>query len=683
MKQFLLILTLFTFSFSNAQNLYESIPNNSFNVNYVNLGALNSKSGGEDWSQLMQPFFKESHYYYHSKKPILKMNDLFKNLNESGLDMNAPMYVYNTMIGQLNGTIYLFKLKDESKFTSFIGKTEVTVESIDEPIEAVETPYYDEYYYKEEEEETTPYFLKKNVGNGVMYLCEKQVIGIFGDVAYIFNITNGDSYLLESELAEREKNNDLDNDYGYDYTYAYPSQTEGYKDSIYLAEKEAFRIKSDSLLYSNLNNGNITNYEQEAEKFESLDPEITARAKARLKEREAKKFNEKFEEWATLLSNLLQAKPEHIGNDRNFLSTYKSNHDFFAYTKLNKTYLNVISKDFGMTYLFGRNKREPELSEYLQDISSIYSIDFKDGKAELNGVTNLNQKLLPSMKTAYSLKQSKNLFKYIEGTNLQGYFSFAVNSFELTKPYEKIYFEFLKNMGRNTDLATGAELFWSFIDKDMLFNTIGNQTIVAVTGYADIKMNYISYDYDDNFERTETKEERLVKQPKVVIATAINSVENANKLFEIISKFTFFEKINDNLIKVPSNRNFKTNLFILKTKDAIIFTNDEVLVTKYPNGLPSKDQIASSEQKFILSHNFAAKTFTDPILTGIRNNYFANGGHEKWYTPLYNGLGDLEMYDEPIKGNQYTLHAVVNIKDISSNSFQVLLKMMNQLKNVH
>lgn len=673
MKKILYISLIIISQSLSAQNLYEYIPESTSMLFSINLSQLDKKSEGADYKPLLEPFIDGNYYYYYNSKLIL-ISDLLNAPDSFSINTNNSIYVYRTLVGNASGMMYLFNVNDAKKFESNIGKVVVVQEN-----EVDTTPHPNEmviesYLHNHEQKRELPEYIKKNVNGGALYLTEKQVIGIFGDVVYVFNI-------------ERFKeNNEGDYDYGIETTSSYYGR-ESYMDSIYFDEVSNFRKFNDSLLYLKANSKGDKNFRDLSNEFSNIDPDIIKRAMDREKERKLKALEIKFNLLAANMENAIVRRSSHIGLDVNFMSLYKSQHDFFNYNKFNQEFANLMGFENSWGYFRrGINKKEEAFKfNFLENTSSSYSIDFEKGKAVMNANSSMGNKLGKLLNEAYDVKQDKNLFKYIEGDNLLGYYSNAIDLKHTSEVYMNVYLEILNMMfkGDMKNVPVGVEMAWSFIDKEKLFGTIGNRSIIACTGFTDMKVNYITYDYNDNFESTERVEERVEKQPKIVLATTIENKAYMKEIFDIFSKFTFVEKLNERVLIIPAQNSFRTNVYFVMNKDVFIITNDMDLAINKPEGFPSSKQMVKSEQKFIMSHNMAVRTFTDNVLNGIRNTYFTNGGSSKWYDPLYKNMGDITVYSNPLKNNTFSATAVVNMKDFSSNSLKVIIELMSILKNVN
>jgi len=639
MKHTLFILCFLCSKITFSQPLTDYIPQNTSYLFSIHFGQLNAKSNQLDYAKYLEPLIKGRTYsYYQSGEEasceIISVKEMIKAPLDYAIDLNTNVYIYTTRVKEITGTIYLFRLDKPENFEAKLNTTCKDSRQIQ----------------------------KRHVGQASIYVTDEMSVAINGNICVIFI-----------------------KDYSYSYNvYPVEESPEGFDDSIYMAEKAADNHRIDSLFYEQLNTKKDLDYEKEQAAFlERSDTGILFRAKqredARMMEVRTKKFNVIFD----LMEKLILPQQESMSGNRNFAKILEGKHDAFVYMNT----LANLNSDFMNPFRWRsyRNETEdinrtPVKRVLTTDISSSYTIDFDNGKATLNVLSLYNKNVYPYMQKAYDVKQNKDLYKYIDAENLLGYMSLAVNAKELAKFYEDFYREILETYpkGKNdNDIMSGMELFYAMLDKEMLFNTLNGQAMFACTGFADIKVKYSTYDYDDEFKKTERIEERIEKQPKMVLAAAIGNTENAKKLYAIISRFSVFTRLKDNVFVFYGTEYSPVNVYFALTDDAFIVTNDANLVLNNLGGYPKNRQMQKPERKFISKHNIVFKIYGQKMLEGIQDTYFRNGETLPWFTQLMSNMGNLEMYDNKPGESSYQATAVMTLKDQSSNALYQLLKMMS------
>lgn len=637
MKNVFLIIILCSCFNTKGQGMADYIPDNTQYIFSYNPGRLDAKSNQLNYTNYLQPFIRENRYSYYRDNseqncvPV-SIKDMIENPDSFGIDISSDIFIYRTSVKKISGTVYLFKLNNPA---SFRNKIEVTC--------------------------SDPFKIQqKDLASGIYIISNQVSVAINDKVAVVFV----KDYNYYSELTVSAYN---------DHSYA---------DSIYISEKSEYNISSDSLFYLKLNSTESENYELEVlRQRQSEDTGIVYRAKQREIARKTELMNKNFAEILSLMESFIQSKQNHMGKNRNFTKLLADSHDAFIYLNTLAVMDNDLFSPFrSMRYAYD-NGEEPEYINkpartlLTGNISTSYSIDFENGSATVKFLNTYNENVYPYMKRSYGVKQNKNLLKYIDGDNLLGYMSVAVNAKELAKFYEEFYFELLENIPkRNSEMniLPAMRLAYAFIDKEMLYNTLDGRAILACTGFTDIKMKYSTYTYDEEFNRKEITEERMVRQPRMVMAASIGNKENAKKMFDILSSFDVFVKIKENVFAFYGDRHIPFNLYFSLTEDAFVMSNDGSLFT---NPLKS-GKFASADIKNIMGHNFAFKINADKMMEGIRDTYFKGLDTMPWFAELMAKLGNLEMYDSKPAKDQYGATAVIHLKDNSSNALYQLLKMM-------
>jgi hypothetical protein len=653
MKSFLLsfILLLSTSLFS--VNLTDYIPSNATSVFCINFNQLNKKSNGMDYMKYLNKLVGENNYYSSSSCPLIKISEVINLPGSFGVDIDANAFMYYKVSPAFSGRVYLFELKDAKKFESAMNV------SCDEPVEKV----------------------VKKVGDLTLYMTEKIVVGIRNNMVFIFV---NDRYefreIVEETTSEQyeEVTEAWDGDYSYDrYSYG----KEPYMDSIYHKELKAARQLSDSLIYLKINKNKSMDMNEFISDYESVDTGIVNRARRREMVRKIEALERKFETLTNEFEILFTVQASSIQQNRNFSRLNSDKNDMFFFYNTPVDFMNNYMSPFSRRYTYDKTNttKKPVKQIYTADISGSYALNFNNGEVKISTFSTFGKEGFEHISKAYDLKQNKNLFKYIDGSNLMAYISHSTNTKELVKFYEKFYFELLNNSSMRDyeeDMVPTAELFWNMLDKDMLFGTISNQWILAVNGMIESKVSFKTYDYDEDFKRTERMDERIVKQPRMVLAMAVNHQENAQKLFDIVGKYKYFEKLKDNVLHLKPNRDFQINLYILLTKDAMIVTNDYNLAMNQQDGVDKDKMLSKDEMKYMMDYNIAMKVYSGKLLKSINDNFPSDSRQMKRITNFASSMGDLEFHDNKPANNSYSIDAVLKMENTSENSFYQLLKLM-------
>ncbi|MEZ4805559.1 MAG: hypothetical protein R2852_08785 [Bacteroidia bacterium] len=635
MKSFLTLCILVVSSTLFAQKTSEYIPSSSPFVLGINFSQINAKSNSMDYSKYLKSIVKKNSYSYYRHGSQCEIIDVFEMMNKSneyGLNVSENIYMYHSSIEDSKGLVYVFKLNDPKLFESKLNLKCTNA-----------------FNYQ-----------KRTFANGKLFLTHKISIAINGNTGIVFV---KDRNYYDNYETETIDDNSIDEDYW--------------------SEKKEDNYKNDEALFEELNSGKITDYDAAVEKtLNNSDTSIEFRLRERQNAERLEKITAQFDIIQATIEGYSKPQTDNISTNANFKKVESESHDAFFFinnlSQLNNEFFNPMRGMRTLHYLGGVDNNSMN-TPLTNNLSSSYSIDFENGKAVVKSLTTYNKNVYDYFKKIYGVKQNKHLFKYINGENLLGYMSLAVNGLELGKFYEDFYREILNNMSmrkNDMNIIPAMEMLYAFIDKEMLYNTLDGRAILACTGFTDIRLKYTTYDYDDNFERKEITEERIEKQPNMVFAASIGNQENAKKLFDIISKFSVFTKVKDNVIAFYGRRRDKINVYMAIVDDVFIICNDANLVLNNLDGFEKSKQIPKSEQKVMRSHNMAFKIFADKMAAGVQEAYFKGDRNMPEFAEIMAKFGNLEMYDEKPSSNSYSATAILNLKDESSNALYQLLKMM-------
>lgn len=650
MKPFLSVVIILTFYSSKATNLLDYIPSNTSTVFCLNLEQLNQKSKGLDYLKYVKGLTGERSYYYDDQCELLKIAELIGAPNDYGIELKSNIYYYQKVSENFSGKVYLFQLKDAKKLEDKIMEN-----ACEDPLKRY----------------------IKTTDNGKVFMTEKMVIGFKNDVLFI--LVN-DSYQFRTIKTDDEENSyDY---YGYETTSEYPyfSGKEAYMDSIYLSELKVYRKINDSLMYVYVNKNKNAEFYEEISSFEKVDSGIENRAKRRYEEKQMAILKAKWEAYLPEFELLYVPAPNQIGTNRLFSKLLQENHDVTLFYGSPIEMFNAMINPFYRSSRKHLAPQNPQPIIYSKNISTSYTLDFNNGNVDIQSFGNFNQEAFKYIEKGYDIKQNKDLFEYIDATNLMAYISSATNNKDIIEFYQKFYFEVLNstNLRKNDlNIVPAMELFWNFVDKDKLFNSVGNQWIFAMNGIIETKVSYKTYDYDENFKSIEKTEERIVKTPKLVFVSAVNNYKNVKEMFDIISKFTVFEKLSDNVIRLKSMADIQFSFFITLTDDVLILTNDYNLAVNQHEGVPKDKRMSKTEIKDIMSHNVIMKVYSNKLLKSINENYPDDSRTMKKITDMAANLGDLVFKSTKPAENSIGFKATLSLNNTSENSFYQLLKIIS------
>ncbi len=625
MKKILIILAFALTKISFSQSLTNLIPADAAYVFSLNFGQLNMKSNQLSYTKFLSPFLTESYSYYanNSTCSFPAIADMLKNINDYGISGQSELYMFRTQFSGISGTMYLFNLSDVKLFES-----KILLGCVDSNI-----------------------LLIKNVYNANVYVAGTKAVCVKGNMGALFI-----------------------KDFNY-FDYYTPEPTPPVvvpNDSV----KSDITENQENVNEKAVNDDLMTESEKEDLNKEKLEKERKKAEAIRIKNQ-----NKAIMFFMECWLNLSQGN---IRKNMEFMKLSEGHHDAYVFMNTMAMFSNKM-----LPFIYDRNQYDMISSDknaarvLTKDLSASYAIDFDNGQAVVKIAGHYNKKVYPYIKKQYHTRQSKKVFKYINGPELLGYTSIAVDMKQAGKLYEDMLKEMADQVPANLKGAyflPAMQLFYAFIDKEMLYNTFTGHNILACTGFQDVNMQYSTYEYDENFNSKEKVIDTLQKQPKMIMVSALGNKEYARKLFDIVGGFPVFQKVNNSLFVLRPDRRSDMAVYFALTPDALVITNDSVLIFNNLGGLPKSKQITGNERKFIRKHNLAIKINTTEMLNAVQDAYFKKGETLPVVAQMMTSLGDLIVYDDKPTVTGYSATAVLTLKDNSANSLYLLLKMMAMVK---
>jgi hypothetical protein len=192
----------------------------------------------------------------------------------------------------------------------------------------------------------------------------------------------------------------------------------------------------------------------------------------------------------------------------------------------------------------------------------------------------LSPKTTLETKGMYHGKVKKKMFRYVKSPNLMGYAALSMNSEKLMKFGGTAYRDAMSYYNSMTQglVFTSWDIARVFVDDDVLYNLFSGDMLFAVTDLRPFTASYVTYDYDENFNRTEVRQERTEIMPEFVGVVSIGKTKEAQEILNIIEKARGIRKEGTDYyaINMPGTYEFKT--YIALHKGLLIITNNEELM---------------------------------------------------------------------------------------------------------
>lgn len=542
MKQIFAAACLLVLTHANAQELAERIPKSATMVAIINPGQ--HITNGDIASIAKLKMFTGGSYGYGdtSMLPTRKVvTDIFSKPAETGIDQAKKIFLFYDVTDSITHWTYLVPLADAATFKTYL---------------------------------TTKLFSKTPTvesGFGFEYVHQDKL-----DVAF----TSGFAMIM---LA------DYNHWYEYDYDYATAmavmeepeevaydtivSENEMPSDSVQLARILEMQKELDAM--KNIEGDSLRSYVEKIDSDKRTPYEIAEEEREREREQKvARLARERLRYYMSLLP------ADAVTSNRNFRAI--QGEQFEAAFWYN--YGEHLNREKMKSYRYMRelymNDTLPQEKHLWDDSYFVALAKFEGNEMVVTQHLYLSPKTTLETKGMYHGKVKKKMYRYVKAPNLMGYASLSMNPEKLMKFSGTAYRDAMSyyNSLSQGIFFTSWDLMRVFVDDDVLYNLFSGDIVMAVTDLRPFTASYVTYDYDENFNRTEVRQERTEIMPEFVSIASIGKMKEAQEILDIIEKAKGIRKVGTDYyaINMPGAYDFKT--FIALKKGVLIITNNEELV---------------------------------------------------------------------------------------------------------
>jgi hypothetical protein len=317
-----------------------------------------------------------------------------------------------------------------------------------------------------------------------------------------------------------------------------------------------------------------------------------------------------------------------------------------------------------------------------KDNYSVAFCTFEKGKINVQHTMYVNPEVDNLIDGLYKKKGNKNFVKYIKGANLLGYASMSVNVEKtlkatrliLTKTYEA-------TMGENAKYISGLmDIYSVFTNEDVVNNLFQGDFALAITDLKPYKTTFTSYKYDDNFTRTESKEEKTEVLPEFVAMASVGKPDELKKIIKAVENMGGIKQEGTGvyLINFPGKADYR--IYIALENNIFFVTNNEELVHgKLKTGYSKSEQMTADEKKLLCNSGISyywngTKTFELAARQPDWNKEVKVG---KVLGLFKDNIKDAKVSGVTKKGNAYITTMSMEMADSSVNSLFSVFKLMN------
>ncbi len=367
-------------------------------------------------------------------------------------------------------------------------------------------------------------------------------------------------------------------------------------------------------------------------------------------------------------------------------NSFASNADFVEYIKsspemavvfdyaLLRNYITAPLLS-GMSRSFRRNKFIPYLMSFYGDVTVFAKLEFKQDEAELSVDTKYGDRIGEVLKNVKKKKISNKFLKYMNN-DLMGYYAMGMDVEGVGEGIKNMLKKTLPEVPEYGKAATkGVEILEIFLDEKAIYNIFTGDAVVAVNGIKEFEVEYKTYDYDDDFNRTEIVDTLLKKLPEVVFMAEIGNKEDVQKIIDLLVYLKTFKK-EGNMYCLDIKRNDIP--VCMQIHDNILFIGNNKEFIRNPTEFPKNKQLNKEHKKAFKKNTIAGFVNMAEIMRYLADNEKSSFKDQKMFIETSNLFRNIKMTGYK-KGNYLHAKYSLNLSESNDNSMVDIIKYINQI----
>ena len=397
---------------------------------------------------------------------------------------------------------------------------------------------------------------------------------------------------------------------GYDVIYKYPHVI-AWNSSVYMQFKMTV---SHSFLRGKLDSNRDYYYEEipESERTEAENQKDEIKEKLII-------------EYLTKLFTL--NNKESILQNSKFNSSSKGDYDVSDFTTTAFNQLNGIgnSRTGYSEYTYATEREIPlgkddsEEPAILADNFSFNHINLTENGLEAKNFLSVHKDLVKPINNMLKGKASTKVINLIQGENIQGYYSFAINPYGTLQLLDSLKINYMNSIpGASRSVASFLNTFKFFIKEKEVMKIAKGNGILAVTGVSEITSEYSSFEYDqkDNSRIFVTKTKKESK-PEFFIGIELGNPKLVNNFIKNLAEEESIKAIDGGFYELVEKKRYSYNKYRSKdgeskkymcfVNNVLVFSNNEETIKKLVNKELKKElNLSKVDVKRIKSSNFVS-----------------------------------------------------------------------------
>ncbi len=226
-----------------------------------------------------------------------------------------------------------------------------------------------------------------------------------------------------------------------------------------------------------------------------------------------------------------------------------------------------------------------------------------------------------------------------------------------------------------------ASLISTILDEEAIANLISGDILFSVSNWSPKPTTIVSYDYDDDFNYTETVTEGSEELPDLLLMISSEDINNVESILE----FTTLEsplKKDENYYFLPHNREIPMDLFIFTTNEGLFITNNSAHIQQVKSGTSTGVVSKEIAGNVLLSTQSVHVNFKE--ISKVISSISGTGKNEAlMFEYLSNNTGTLNVKQSRTKGKSSSTETILSFPEGNDeNGLVYIFKLINEVYKI-
>lgn len=307
-------------------------------------------------------------------------------------------------------------------------------------------------------------------------------------------------------------------------------------------------------------------------------------------------------------------------------------------------------------------------------------LSFDDGEINMTQNSYTNERMFELYKGIYNKEINPKMFDYVNANNMLG---FGLVGFDIKKLAEATLEVYIPVMEQLPQFGGGKarsmfDLLGIALDEDDLANVLSGVMMMAVTDFKEIDIDYIDYEYDDDYNLQKIEKTRKETVPIVIAELGIGNKEHFMMIMKALQNYQIIKE--EDGVYSPAIPNAIDVKMIIKN-DMLIVTNDpELLNGGFENGIKKKDRLAPTMLAEVLKYNqYFYMNIPKIMAVSMDANKYMSDSEKEIMTLFQEKAESVKLMGVEIGDKKFTYRFKATMTDKKENSAMQLFKILNEL----